>query len=953
MRTRFLSSVAVLLAIAAGCSSQGGASGVSEAVNASAPSFPAAVLKARAGAAVGFEAAGDGTVRPVFDGPRGADPAISIELPVRASGTVRIADRASGARIEFTLEGASEAPVEVAGGAALYRAAGPSGADILHLAGASGTEDFLFFDAPPPREEIRYRVSVEGVAGLRLLHNTLEFLDASGTPRLRVSPPYFVDASGARRPATLAVEGCAFDADPRGPWGRPVTPPGDQACGVRVEWSAGKAAYPILVDPAWTTTGALVEARYGHTQTVLPSGKVLIAFGQQGSAGPYLATAELYDPVSATFSLTGALPASEARSFHAATPIEQGASAGQVLVAGGRNDAALASAWLYDPATGAFKATPALLSARYGHTATLMPPAGEQVLFAGGFGPSLPLAEATAEIYVPGAGSLGGSVDIGRRAFHTATLMPGGKVLLAGGMDSLSSATKTAATYQDGSVETLADMPVALAHHTATFGSELHFDEVLLMGGLVGSASAEVIFYHPVSGFGKLASKLKVARGYHTTTQLPSGRFLIAGGRGGLGGETTLSFWEVYDPGTDLIDGPGVVTTEERYSHAASLLTAGPHKGAVLVTGGVGETGIVLASAELFDERSDGVPCAEASHCDSGFCADGLCCESACVGKCKTCRAPLNGKGQDGVCGFVIEGENPNPVEDCLGVCVGDGFASQTCDGAGSCNGPVQQTPCPGAYTCSQANLACSTSCTGNADCSAATGYCEDGACVSRKNTGVACSLGVECASGYCVDGVCCNNACDGQCEACDVVSADPPVQKGTCAPVNGPPHGGRPACQGDGTLCSGTCDGVAVSACAFPDTKTQCGAATCAAGATAEGHCNGQGACEEEPCGARCQGSTLILEDGTAIACGHYTCDVDRCRDSCASIDDCAPPYVCNISGQCVPRPPQPLDEVGGCAAGGRAPGGSSRGWLAAFALSCLLAAAGRRRSFGRRSWL
>src|SRR2546423_12963815 len=47
-------------------------------------------------------------------------------------------------------------------------------------------------------------------------------------------------------------------------------------------------------DPSWVTTGNLVTARYNHTATLLPSGKVLVA-GGQGSSG-FLSGAELYDP---------------------------------------------------------------------------------------------------------------------------------------------------------------------------------------------------------------------------------------------------------------------------------------------------------------------------------------------------------------------------------------------------------------------------------------------------------------------------------------------------------------------------------------------------------------------------------------------------------------------------------------------------------------------------------
>ena len=120
---------------------------------------------------------------------------------------------------------------------------------------------------------------------------------------------------------------------------------------------------------------------------MLPNGKVLVA-GGFGPSG-FLASAELYDPATGMWSGTGALVT--ARDRHTATLLPNG----KVLVAGGQDSSGdLASAELYDPANGSWSATGSLNSARDSHTATLLP--NGEVLVAGGSD-----GGATAELYDP------------------------------------------------------------------------------------------------------------------------------------------------------------------------------------------------------------------------------------------------------------------------------------------------------------------------------------------------------------------------------------------------------------------------------------------------------------------------------------------------------------------------------------------------------------------------
>jgi hypothetical protein len=248
----------------------------------------------------------------------------SVALPLHANDPVRLEDDASHVVVTFALRGASDVAFATAGGLALYPGA-LAGADVVHRVHAEGTEDYLVFEQRPAHEEIDYEVDVSRVAGLRLVSNTLEFLDEGGAPRLRVAPPYVVDTVGGRTEGVVAVEGCAFDASPRAPSGRAVTLPGASRCEVRVGWS--DATYPAMVDPSWTATGSMVTARVGHTATLLASGEVLMAGGANDSG--VLSSAELYDPTAGTFTATG--PMTVARESFTATLL----ASGEVLMAAG------------------------------------------------------------------------------------------------------------------------------------------------------------------------------------------------------------------------------------------------------------------------------------------------------------------------------------------------------------------------------------------------------------------------------------------------------------------------------------------------------------------------------------------------------------------------------------------------------------------------------------------
>ncbi len=354
------------------------------------------------------------------------------------------------------------------------------------------------------------------------------------------------------------------------------------------------AADTELYDPGtgtWMPTGSMSTPRKEHTATLLPDGRVLVAGGTPDDA-TFLASAEIYDPRAGTWSPTASMGA--IRRNHTATLLPDG----RVLVAGGDNgEDAETGAEVYDPRVGTWSPTASMGIARSGHTATSLRDGRVLVVGGGTIG---------AEVYDPRVGTWSPTASMGAiRRNHTATLLPDGRVLVAGGVDIGTTLSSAEVYIPDaprpsgiGTWSPTASMSAGRSDHTATL---LPGGKVLVAGGeptAPGSAYhvlASADLYDPQAGTWSATGSMHVGRSNHTATLLPDGKVLVAGGYGQQGGGSATSSAEVYDPGTGTWAPTGDMSID-RAHHTATLLP----DGRVLVAGGDGYHGITTA-AELYD----------------------------------------------------------------------------------------------------------------------------------------------------------------------------------------------------------------------------------------------------------------------------------------------------------------------------------------------------------------
>lgn len=245
----------------------------------------------------------------------------------------------------------------------------------------------------------------------------------------------------------------------------------------------------------------MVAKRVYHTATKLPNDRLLFVGGDSGIiAGPgtvrTLSSAEIFDLASEQFTATGSM--SIARARHAAAPLPDGrvlVTGGLTPDGGGPNTIDVASAEIFDPATGTFSSTGSMTVTRFNHSAIALDDG--RILVLGGNG------RRSAEVYDAGTGAFSpvGDMEVNHGLGHRAVKLTDGRVLVVAGDGGTIQPTAVAEVFDPGTDEftRVGDLTTTRMLHFAVLLEDT--GEVLVGGGqdATGDLLASSEIFDPVT----------------------------------------------------------------------------------------------------------------------------------------------------------------------------------------------------------------------------------------------------------------------------------------------------------------------------------------------------------------------------------------------------------------------------------------------------------------------
>lgn len=316
--------------------------------------------------------------------------------------------------------------------------------------------------------------------------------------------------------------------------------------------------------PVWSVTGRpLTDAGNGSVAIPLKDGRILRA-GGDGS----LASAEVYDPATGKWTATGSM------SFGRRYPIAVRLADGKVLVAGG-SDTDHAATEIFDPSTGVWTPTGALSEGRDQGFGILL--SDGRVLAAGGVSGDIIGTKSTAELFDPATGSWTptGGMPASRAGPLGIARLPDGRVLVTGGFtgDSTSAEIYDPAT---GTWTETAKMSIGRVDEQSAIS--LRDGRVLVCGGQPTSCD----MFDPTAGTFRATGPLR--ENYTdllVLNQLADGTVLLVGGGSNRTPATVFATGQLFDTTSNTWTAIETATGETRYVRSANVLP----DGSVLIVG--------------------------------------------------------------------------------------------------------------------------------------------------------------------------------------------------------------------------------------------------------------------------------------------------------------------------------------------------------------------------------
>lgn len=865
----------------------------------------------------------------------------TIDLPEKASGFVRVQPDNAKLGVEFATKRARDkSEIEVSDGTASYANAAPGGGELIYRVTADSVEDYVVLNSKPVKPRVDYAVNVSEAAGLRLVDDTLEFLDAQGDPHVRVKPPRVVDANGTIYEAHLSLSGCKYDTNGEMPWGRPVTAPGASECELSVTWDDSNVVYPAIVDPVWATAGSLATARTRAGAVRLATGLIMTC-GGVGDLGIAIKSCETFNPAggggAGTWSTTTAL--GTARSDF--TMFLLAPASNDVLAVGG-NGLYTSERWnngtgMWTASTGDFGSITGCVGCTpyFNPQQPAMTSDGNYVVLVDYNNAPYRFSTATNTWT---NGTQNPSPISPYRYSAMIVQVPGQNTIMRVGGYYNSTYLATAERYKPStdSWSTPGNATSMTVQRADAAVAILDANRIMIYGGYTGAASSSTAEIYSGSAnswsftTGPMPNGGSAGQSYRGITAAfhGSGKLLSA----------TDSGMYIYDPAAAATPWSALQANNfNGMGSSANVVTAGSKVLMVPVWPSGGPSGPQTA-CKLFDFGDKGSQCYNTSECQAGLSCvrdsvhgyiyyPGVCCDTTCTGACSSCEAQYKQSGSgDGTCagrktddyvgdtncpyqdpstcgtkGYYCDGNGSCAKYDANTICSSQNCADaatqnndRKCDGNGTCVAQTTTT-CATGYQCNSGS--CQTNCYDQSNYCATSHYCQTWAqtgstankCYPRKDKGTACSGNTnnECKTGlYCVDGVCCDGTCDGLCQAC--TNALTGQASGSCKPVLANSNTGECSDNGAATCGqNGKCDGT--GACQKYASGTTCVAASCATSTSRYNTdtCNGTGSC---------------IDGGTTNCATGYSCIGGVCQTSCTDDTQCASAYYCDTaSKQCV----------------------------------------------------